>query len=72
MMVSPSRDILTIGYFFNALATASIKMGVKVSFSPSLFSKASLTLFLQLTTLVTSTSTKLCTWAEVLTLAVIC
>ena len=59
IIVSPSNEIFIIGYFFSALAMASMKIGVNVSFSPSLFSKAFFILFLQFTTLVTSTSTKL-------------
>ncbi len=66
-MLSPSTEIFIIGKSFNALAIACIKIGVNVIFSPSRFKKASFTLFLHLTTLVTSTSTKDCTCAEVCT-----
>src|SRR5680860_1273164 len=68
----PSTEIFIIGYFFRALATASIKIGVNVNFSPSRFSNSVFTLLRQLTIWVTSTSTKLWTWAEVETLSTIC
>ena len=53
-----STEIFIIGYVLRATETACIKIGVKVSFSPSLFSKSDLTLFLQFHTFVTSTSIK--------------
>jgi transcription-repair coupling factor (superfamily II helicase) len=58
-MVSPCMEIFIIGKSRSALATASIKMGVKVKFSPSRFKNASFILFLQFQILVTSASIKL-------------
>ena len=66
-----STDIFKPGKSFNAFATASIKIGVNVSFSPSRCSKAFLTRSLHFTMFVTSTSINDCTCAEVCTEATI-
>ena len=53
----PLTDTFTIGKSFNALVTASTKIGVYVIFSPSFFSNSFLTFSLQSTIFVTSAST---------------
>ena len=72
MIVLPSTEMFIIGKSTKALATASIKIGVKVIFSPSRASKAFFTLLRHCQTRVTSTSVKLCTCAEVCLLIVMC
>src|SRR5690349_11493779 len=58
MMFSPFTETLIIGKSWIAFTTAFTKIGMKVSFSPSRFSKAALFLALHFTTLVTSVSMK--------------
>ena len=65
-------DTFIIGKSLMALATASIKIGVKVSFSFSRFSNVLFTRSLQRTTLVTSASTKEVTCGEVCLLITMC
>src|SRR5690554_939308 len=65
MILSPSTLMLINGKSFIAFATASINTGVNVKFSPSLFLKSALILFLQFQMLVTSASTNEVTCGEV-------
>ena len=72
IILSPSTELLSIGYFFNDFTTASTNKGVKVIFSPSLFSNSFLIFSLHCTRFVTSHSAKLVTCALVATLSVMC
>ena len=61
MILSPSTELLSHGYFFIHFTMASMNKGVNVIFSPSLFSKSFLIFSLHKTRLVTSHSAKLVT-----------
>ena len=65
MMRSPSTCMFIIGKSRRAFGHGLHKDWCKGKLSPSCFSKASLTLLRQFQILVTSHSTKLCTWADV-------
>ena len=64
-MFVPSTDTLIIGKSLTAFAIASMIIGVKVIFCPSLALKSSLTEFLQFTIFVISASTNDVICAEV-------
>ena len=64
-MLVPSTETLIIGKSLTAFAIASIIIGVKVMFCPSLFLKSAFTEFLQFTIFVISASTKEVICAEV-------
>ena len=68
MIRSPSTEALTPGKSRSALATASMKKGVNVSFSPVLAWNSALLRLRQSTTRVTSASTKEVTCGLVCTL----
>ncbi|MNL58298.1 hypothetical protein D3C87_1819250 [compost metagenome] len=65
MILSPSMLLLIIGNFLIQFTIASMKIGVKVIFSPYCFWNAFLFLSLHCTRLVTSHSVKLVTCGEV-------